>query len=262
LIQPSSCVHWLGFFLDNKLSYKKHVQTKIAAAQKVFQRIRRLGNTQRGLSTQATEQLYTACVSSIADYGIQLWWGKRKGTILKNYKLLQNSALQQTLEVFKGPPIKAMEIEAAVLPVKLEPGSSAINMPSELLPLQRLTLFRKQCGNKGNFVFPHSWVSLQGRYQDPSMLKRSPLYSLSHGASLLLLLLPLSSHQTTSLKQQTFTSSGFRAWWTSQEHQFCYIQMAPRWGVPFAHIISSRDILVDELTLSLVIRNLEAGPNP
>jgi hypothetical protein len=74
LIQPSSCVRWLGFFLDNKLSYKKHVQTKAAAAQKVFQRIKRLGNTQRGLTTQATRQLYTACVTLIADYGIQLWW--------------------------------------------------------------------------------------------------------------------------------------------------------------------------------------------
>ena len=72
LIQPSNCVRWLGFFLDTKLSYKKHVQTKAALAQKVFQRLQRLGNTQRGLTTQATKQLYTACVSSIADYGIQL----------------------------------------------------------------------------------------------------------------------------------------------------------------------------------------------
>jgi hypothetical protein len=36
LIQPSTCVRWLGFFLDNKLSYKTHVQTKVAVAQQVF----------------------------------------------------------------------------------------------------------------------------------------------------------------------------------------------------------------------------------
>ena len=36
LIQLSNCVRWLGFFLDNKLSYKKHVQTKVATAQQVF----------------------------------------------------------------------------------------------------------------------------------------------------------------------------------------------------------------------------------
>jgi hypothetical protein len=119
LIQPSSCVRWLGFFLDNKLSYRKHVQTKAAAAQKVFQRIRRLGNTQRGLTTQATRQLYTACVSSIADYGIQLWWGKRKNSLLKEYQSLQNAALRQILGAFKGSPTKAIEIEAAILPVSL-----------------------------------------------------------------------------------------------------------------------------------------------
>jgi hypothetical protein len=43
----------LGFFLDNKLSYKTHVQTKVAVAQQVFQRLQRLGNTQRGLCNDA-----------------------------------------------------------------------------------------------------------------------------------------------------------------------------------------------------------------
>jgi ribonuclease HI len=119
LIQPSSCVRWLGFFLDNKLSYKKHVQTKVAMAQQVFQRLQRLGNTQRGLSTQAIRQLYTACISSIADYGVQLWWGKQKNSLLREYQQLQNSALRQILGAFKGSPIKAMEIEAAILPINL-----------------------------------------------------------------------------------------------------------------------------------------------
>jgi hypothetical protein len=119
LIQPSNCVRWLGFFLDTKLSYKKHVQTKAASAQKVFQRLQRLGNTQKGLTTQATRQLYTACVSSIADYGIQLWWGKKKNCLLREYKQLQSAALRQILGAFKGSPTKAMEIEAAILPVSL-----------------------------------------------------------------------------------------------------------------------------------------------
>lgn len=119
LIQPSSCVRWLGFFLDNKLSYKKHIQTKVATAQQVFYRLQRLGNTQRGLSPQATRQLYIACISSIADYGIQLWWGKRKNSLLREYQQLQNSVLRQILGAFKGSPTKALEIEAAILPISL-----------------------------------------------------------------------------------------------------------------------------------------------
>ena len=88
-------------------------------AQQVFQRLQRLGNTQRGLSSQATRQLYVACVSSVADYGVQLWWGKRKNSLLKEYQQLQISALRQILGAFRGSPTKAMEIEAAILPIGL-----------------------------------------------------------------------------------------------------------------------------------------------
>jgi predicted component of type VI protein secretion system len=95
------------------------VQTKVAVAQNVFQRLRRLRNTQRGLSAAATRQIYIACISSIADYGVQLWWGKRKTLLLKQYQLLQNLVLRQILGAFKGSPIKAIEIKAAILLVRL-----------------------------------------------------------------------------------------------------------------------------------------------
>jgi hypothetical protein len=103
-----------------------------------------------------------ACVSSIADYGIQLWWGKRKGTILNEYQPLQNSALQQILGAFEESLIKAMEIEAAVLPVKLRDEKLCNQYAIRTLTFAKLILFGKQCGNKDNMVFVHSWVSLQG----------------------------------------------------------------------------------------------------
>ena len=72
-IHPSKLVRWLGFFLDSKFSYREHVQKKVASAQQAFYRLQRLGNTQRGLSMQATRLLYIACVESIADYRTQAW---------------------------------------------------------------------------------------------------------------------------------------------------------------------------------------------
>ena len=65
---------------------------------------------------QATRQLYIACVASIADYGTQAWWGRGKRGLLQYYQTLQNTALRQILGAFKGSPIRAMEIEAAILP--------------------------------------------------------------------------------------------------------------------------------------------------
>ena len=70
-ISPKSLVRWLGVFLDSKLTFKQHVEIKISKAKTAFYLIRRLGNTQRGLSLQALRQLYIACVTTIADYGIQ-----------------------------------------------------------------------------------------------------------------------------------------------------------------------------------------------
>jgi hypothetical protein len=43
----------------------------------------------------------------------------RKNSLLKEYQSLQNAALRQILGAFKGSPTKAIEIEAAILPVSL-----------------------------------------------------------------------------------------------------------------------------------------------
>ena len=73
-ISPKPLVRWLGVFLDSKLTFKQHVETKISKEKAAFYLIKRLGNTQRGLSLQALRQLYIACITTIADYGIQCWW--------------------------------------------------------------------------------------------------------------------------------------------------------------------------------------------
>ena len=69
-ISPKPLVRWLGVFLDSKLTFKQHIEIQISKAKTAFYLIRRLGNTQRGLSLQALRQLYIACVTTIADYGV------------------------------------------------------------------------------------------------------------------------------------------------------------------------------------------------
>ena len=120
-IKPSQLVRYLSFFLDSKLSYKEHVQKMVVAAQQAFFYLQRLSNTQRGLSMQATRQLYIACVASIANYSIQAWWGRTRGgkSLLSYYQTLQNTALRQILGAFKGSLIRAIEIEASILPLEL-----------------------------------------------------------------------------------------------------------------------------------------------
>src|SRR6266516_1458169 len=70
IFQPKELVKYLGIWLDSKLSFKVYVERKIASAQKVFTQIKRLSNTERRLSFQDIRQLYVACISSVADYGV------------------------------------------------------------------------------------------------------------------------------------------------------------------------------------------------
>ena len=70
-------VRWLEIWLDSKLSFKEHVEIKIAAATRTFYQIARLSNTERDLSFQAIKQLYIACITLIADYDVPVWWNNQ-----------------------------------------------------------------------------------------------------------------------------------------------------------------------------------------
>jgi hypothetical protein len=63
-------------------------------------------------------QLYLAYITSIADYGVLIWWKGQKN-LLKKYQKLQNNMLRKVLEAFKTSPIITMEIEASILPVRI-----------------------------------------------------------------------------------------------------------------------------------------------
>src|SRR6266516_953931 len=69
-IFPQEIVKLLGIWFDRKLSFKTHVEKRIAAASRMFYSISRLANTERGLSFQAMRRLYIACVALIADYRV------------------------------------------------------------------------------------------------------------------------------------------------------------------------------------------------
>ena len=95
------------------------MKKKTTQALKILNQIERLSNTKRGLSFQAVKQLYIACISSIADYGVPIWWNNQKN-ILKKFQKLQNIALRKMLDAFKTSPINAMKLEASIPPFKIK----------------------------------------------------------------------------------------------------------------------------------------------
>ena len=82
----------------NKLMFKFHVEKKIADADRILSSMIRLSDTERGLSFQAMRQLYIACIISVADYGVPVWWKKDKQQhLLDKYQTLQNKAPRKVL---------------------------------------------------------------------------------------------------------------------------------------------------------------------
>jgi hypothetical protein len=69
-VLPQEQIKWLNMWLDRKLTFKKYVKVRCAAATRAFHLIKRLSNTSKGLSFQATRQLYIACIEAVRAYSV------------------------------------------------------------------------------------------------------------------------------------------------------------------------------------------------
>ncbi len=136
-MEAKPTVKWLGIWLDSKLNFKEHVEKKVAQATRIFHQIKRLSNTERGLSFQAIRQLYIACITSIADYRVPIWWNNQKH-LLEKFQRLQNTALRTILGAFKTSPIKTMEIEAAVPPPRIRFKKTCYNYTIRIMQMNSI----------------------------------------------------------------------------------------------------------------------------
>ena len=117
VIAPKQLVRWLGIWFDPKLAFKAHIEKRVNQALGAFLGLQRLASTQKGLSFRALRQLYIACITTIADYGVPVWYtGRQQQGLVQRFQRLQNQALPKILGAFKGSPFRALELESAILP--------------------------------------------------------------------------------------------------------------------------------------------------
>ena len=143
VIKPKTCVRWLGVWLDRKLKFKVHVQTKIATATRTLHSLFRLMNSEWGLNAKSGKQLYLACVTSISDYGAEIWWNNQKSYLAK-FRKLQNAALRKILGAFRTSPIEAMQIEAEIPPVEVRLDQKCKNYAIRIVGLPEKHPIRKR----------------------------------------------------------------------------------------------------------------------
>src|SRR5205809_5166968 len=158
-ILPQELVRYLGVWFDRKLSFKAHVQERIAAANRMFHSISRLANTERDLSFQAFRKLYIACITSVADYGVPVWW-KNQQFLLDKFEKLQNSALRKILEAFRTSPIAAMEIEAGIASVSVRFEKLCKNYALRILQMQNSHPVKQRVSFNSPFSSENNGINL------------------------------------------------------------------------------------------------------
>jgi hypothetical protein len=114
IVEHKDTIKWLGIYLDNRLSFKGHIATRASQARSAFYRLGRLANIERGLSPYAIRQLYLACVTSVADYGSQIYW-QSQSYANKLLQPLHNLACRKILGAFRTAPALPTSIEAGLL---------------------------------------------------------------------------------------------------------------------------------------------------
>jgi ribonuclease HI len=134
IIAPSEVQRWLGIWLDRKLSWKEHIKRKSTSAMRAFLSISRLANSEKGLSQSALRQLYQSCITTVADFGSEVWWNGQKSQSNPLQKI-QNQALRKIAGAFRTTPIAALEAEIGLLPVDIRLDLRHKNYTTRLLTL-------------------------------------------------------------------------------------------------------------------------------
>jgi len=119
IIKSKTCVQWLEVWLNRKLNFKVHVQTKIATVTRTLHSLFRLMNSEWELNIKSEKQLYLIYITSISDYDIEIWWNNQKSYLVK-FRKLQNAALRKILSAFWTSLIDAMQIEVEISSVKMQ----------------------------------------------------------------------------------------------------------------------------------------------
>ncbi len=156
-IQPKSLVRWLGIWFDSKLIFKSHVEKRINSATAAFYGLARLTSFQKGLDFQSARRLYIACITIIADYGIQVWWRARNQKFLvEKYQKLQNIALRAMTGAFKGSPLQGIR-NRSLYPSIRGPIRTALQPICHLYTVLQHTTPVSSTGSFNN----HRWTGLK-----------------------------------------------------------------------------------------------------
>ena len=120
ILRPKDSWRYLGFILDRKLSFHKHIDFYANKAISMVKCMKLLGNSSWGINPLQKQLLYRCCILPIALYGFQLWF-YNKAPISYHMKILdkmQRRAAIWILGAFKTLPLEGIEAITGIIPMK------------------------------------------------------------------------------------------------------------------------------------------------
>ena len=136
-ISPKEELPWLGVLYNNKFTFKNYIIYRTNLAKRGLYNLSLLSNTIKGLNNNTIRRLFISIITSISDYGSIIWFRSNKNNnLLDYYRKIQNKALRIILGAFKTSPIRALDIEANLLPPYLRLEKLNISYYNRLNSLQ------------------------------------------------------------------------------------------------------------------------------
>ena len=114
-------VHWLGVFLDKKLTFKFHIEAMCNRGRTIISGLSCLSNTIRGLNVANERTLYNTCIIPVLTYACPIWYNPNKPqrSLINKLEVIQNKGLQKVLGAFRTTPNTSLNVLLYVPPIEL-----------------------------------------------------------------------------------------------------------------------------------------------
>lgn len=120
MLPPKPYIYLLGFYLDSKLTFKKHVSFYCHSAHSFLYSLSTTGTASWELDASNHCLLYTSCVIPLLTYGFQLWYNPTFKLCKAHLKVLNKIQLHATRWIpgaFKTSPTNSLDVLAGLLPL-------------------------------------------------------------------------------------------------------------------------------------------------
>ena len=118
LVKQCKEVKFLGIWLDDKLSWRKHISSIIIKCNKRINLLRCMSGTSWGRNSTCLSLVYKGLIRSILDYGCQLY-DSAALTLKNQLDSIQYKSLRIITGVFMQPSLEALQVECGELPLQL-----------------------------------------------------------------------------------------------------------------------------------------------